>query len=231
MPSSQSPVRPLHVVITDTRSLWREALRAVIERLDSDITVEEVPVPDELAQRVAENGDIGVVVISLDTRSEKDMRQLERVHRQTPDIPIAVIADLLDVDSVLAVMQRGAKAFIPTTVDSRIMIEALRLVAAGGIYVPDLMVEVMTSHSAGRIAVDRARGRLGLMLTELSPRQRQVLKLIGRGKPNKLIAHELEISENTVKAHLRQIMKRLHVTNRTEAALMALGQDLDDFGD
>jgi DNA-binding NarL/FixJ family response regulator len=94
-----------------------------------------------------------------------------------------------------------------------------------------MMVEVMTSHGASRIAVDRARGRLGLMLTELSPRQRQVLELIGRGKPNKLIAHELEISENTVKAHLRQIMKRLHVTNRTEAALMALGQDLDDFGD
>ncbi len=47
MPSSQSPVRPLHVVITETRSLWREALRVVIERLDPDITVEEVPVPDE----------------------------------------------------------------------------------------------------------------------------------------------------------------------------------------
>ena len=171
-----------------------------------------------------------MVVISLDTGAEEDLRQLERLHRQTPGVPIAVIADLRDVDGVLAVMRRGAKAFIPTTVDCRIMIEALRLVAAGSIYVPDLMVEVLTSHSASRAAVDRARGRLGLMLTELSPRQRQVLELIGRRKPNKLIAHQLEISENTVKAHLRQIMKRLHVTNRTEAALIVLGQDPDDSG-
>ncbi len=224
MPVADNYARPLHILVADARSLWREALKVAIEQLDPEITVEEVSDLAGLEARIADNGDIGLVVISLDPGLEEDLRRLEALRRQASGVPIAVVADLRDVDDILAVMRRGARAFIPTILDSRIMVEALRLVAAGGIYLPDLIVELLTSNTAARAAVDRARERFGALLSELSPRQRQVLELIGRGRPNKLIAHELGISENTVKAHLRQIMKRLGVTNRTEAALIALGR-------
>lgn len=224
MSVAEDHARPLHVLVADARSLWREALKVTIEQLDPEITVEEVADLAGLEDRVADNGDIGLVVISLDPDLEDDLRRLETLRRRSPGVPVAVVADLRGVDDILAVMQRGARAFIPTTLDSRIMVEALRLVAAGGIYVPDLIIELMTSNAAAQTSVDRSRKHVGVMLSELSPRQRQVLELIGMGRPNKLIAHELGISENTVKAHLRQIMKRLGVTNRTEAALIALGR-------
>lgn len=202
-----------------------------IEQLDPKITVEEVADLAGLEARVAGNDNIGLVVISLDPDLEDDLSRLESLCRQAPGVPIAVVADMRDVDDILAVMQRGARAFIPTTLDSRIMVEALRLVAAGGLFVPDLIIEVLTSNTAAQATIGRSRERVGALLSELGPRQRQVLDLIGKGRPNKLIAHELGISENTVKAHLRQIMKRLAVTNRTEAALIALGRNPGGRGD
>ncbi len=225
MPVADNPARPLRILVADARSLWREALRGAIERLDPDITVEEVAEPADLEARIADNGHIGLVVVSLNPESEEDLRRLEALCGQAPGVSIAVVADLRGVDDILAVMLRGARAFIPTVLDSRIMVEALRLVAAGGLFLPDLIVEMLTSNAAALATVDRARERLGALMSELSPRQRQVLESVGRGRPNKLIAHELGISENTVKAHLRQIMKRLGVTNRTEAALIALGHE------
>ncbi len=224
MPVADNQARPLRILVADASFLWREALKVAIERLDPEITVEDVADLAGLEARIAGNGDIGLLVISLNPELDDDLRRLEALRRQAPGVPIAVVADLRGVDDILAVMRRGARAFIPTILDSRIMVEALRLVAAGGIFLPDLIGEMLTSNSAARAAVDRTRERVGALLSELSPRQRQVLDLIGRGRPNKLIAHELGISENTVKAHLRQIMKRLGVTNRTEAALIALGR-------
>lgn len=225
MPAADPSDLPLRVLIADPRPLWREALRATVERLEPTIVVEEIADQSKVVARVAAENGVGLLLISLDPRKDSDLRQLDLLARHAPHVPVVVVADLLDVDGVFAVLHRGARGYIPTTLDSRIMVEALRLVAAGGTYIPDLLVELLTSHTVSRVAVDRARSRIGMLLAELSPRQRQVLELLGRGKPNKLIAHELSISENTVKAHLRQIMKRLGVHNRTEAVLISLGRD------
>ena len=110
------------------------------------------------------------------------------------------------------------------------MVEALRLVAAGGTYVPESVLALVPQSVDMGGALGQDPDRLGRVYRSCTPRQRQVVNLLCRGKSNKLIARELQISENTVKAHLRQIMKRLQATNRTEVALIASGLNADLAG-
>ena len=91
---------------------------------------------------------------------------------------------------------------------------ALERVRAGGDYVPLALTEVRSAPPSGRTQSSPWR--------ELTRRQRDVLTLIAEGKSNKLIADALKMSESTVKAHVKQIIKRLNVVNRTQAALLAI---------
>ncbi|MGE5069112.1 MAG: LuxR C-terminal-related transcriptional regulator, partial [Bacillota bacterium] len=106
----------------------------------------------------------------------------------------------------------GAMGFIPKTANTRVLLEALQLVLAGGIYVP-----AETAQGPGNL---RARAtitqpeQLGLTL-----RQADVLKLLVQGKPNKLICRDLKLSEGTVKVHVSAILRALNVRNRTQVVI------------
>ncbi len=110
-------------------------------------------------------------------------------------------------------MQCGARGYIPTATTSvAIAVEVVRLVRAGGTFVPPTSLQMM-QHSP-----------LGPELTleePLTPRQLAVLEHLAQGKPNKVIAYELGMSESTVKVHVRTILKKVQATNRTEAAFRA----------
>jgi DNA-binding NarL/FixJ family response regulator len=99
------------------------------------------------------------------------------------------------------------------------MMGALDLVLAGGIYVPSSLIDALPA----RPTVSPGAASFADASNELTRRQRDVLGLISQGKSNKLIADALTMSESTVKAHVKQIIKRLRVANRTQAALLATG--------
>src|SRR5207302_8024447 len=96
---------------------------------------------------------------------------------------------------------------------------ALDLVMAGGVYVPSSLIE----PTQGRATTENSTRAAREPWSELTRRQRDVLGLISHGKSNRLIADALSMSESTVKAHVKQIIKRLRVANRTQAALLANG--------
>jgi DNA-binding NarL/FixJ family response regulator len=117
------------------------------------------------------------------------------------------------------ILNAGARGFLPTSLSLKVLVGALDLVLAGGVYVPSSLLEsAPQSHG-----VWEADDRPVEPWSELTRRQRDVLGLISQGKSNKLIADALSMSESTVKAHVKQIIKRLHVSNRTQAALLATG--------
>lgn len=222
MPESQTT---LNIVIADKRVLWREALAHTIAGMSWGIRIKQHDGVAGVAERVQREGVDGthLVVLSIDPREPEDLAHLERTCGLLANTPVAVISDVETTDDIIAVLERGARAYIPSALEARIMIEALRLVSVGGTYIPESVLQLLATLDKTREAVDDARDRLDALVAECTPRQRQVLDLLCQGKANKLIAHQLEISENTVKAHLRQIMKRLRVSNRTEAVLLVSG--------
>jgi DNA-binding NarL/FixJ family response regulator len=111
------------------------------------------------------------------------------------------------------ILRSGARGFLPTSLGLKVLMGALERMRAGGTYVPLLLTEPVTPGTADWAQETPWR--------ELTRRQRDVLALISEGKSNKLIADALTMTESTVKAHVKQIIKRLHVANRTQAALIA----------
>lgn len=129
------------------------------------------------------------------------------------DAPIIVISDTEDGEQIAAALEKGARGYIPTSVTLGVAVRAVRLVEAGGTFVP--ASTVLTSLRGAD-----HRPHNGLTFNGLfTHRQSAVLAGLRQGKANKLIAHELGMSEGTVKVHIREIMKKLNARNRTEVVL------------
>lgn len=127
---------------------------------------------------------------------------------------VIVVSGLDDVDFIHRLVHAGIAGFIPKCYEGQKLVNALRFILDGGTYIPTEALFPPQRQSPG------AEGG-ALPVAELTPRQRDVLSLVGQGLPNKEIARHLVLSEATVKAHLNTIYRTLGVNNRTEAALAA----------
>jgi len=148
----------------------------------------------------------------------------ELVRLRMPDVPVIVFSDRDDVDDILKALACGVRGYIPTAVEVVVASAALRLVNAGGTFIPAHALRSAPA-ATGNGAEGERRGFPDKL--DLTPRELSVIDLLREGKPNKLIAIELKMQESTVKVHVRNIMKKLHVANRTHAASVAnrlLGQ-------
>jgi DNA-binding NarL/FixJ family response regulator len=134
--------------------------------------------------------------------------------------PVIILSDLDTPESAFEALESGARGYVPTASTTlELAVEIIRLVKAGGTFVPP------SSLSLARI--NRQAVTTGVITTEqFTPRQTAVLGRLKEGKANKAIAHELEMSESTVKVHLRNIMRKMKATNRTEVACLALAPRL-----
>jgi len=113
---------------------------------------------------------------------------------------------------ILKALECGAKGFIPTSVGLRVAAEAIAMTLAGGVFVPASSVMAM------RNVIDAGGPATRPMAGLFTARQMAVVEALRRGRANKIIAHELQLRESTVKVHIRNIMKKLNATNRTEVA-------------
>jgi len=128
--------------------------------------------------------------------------------------PVIVLCDADGIESVLAAFEIGARGYIPTASTTlKLAVEIMHLVKAGGTFVPP------SSLSARRVSFQRTSR--GATTTQFTERQLAVLSRLKQGKTNKIIAHELKMSESTVKVHIRKIMQKLNATNRTEVVCRA----------
>lgn len=131
-----------------------------------------------------------------------------------------VISDHTDADEAVVATQSGCRAFIQTSTDPSLVLQILSFVLGGGTYFPQMdFLHTPTADIQYRLQ-QRSTADAPLHLTR---RQLEVLECLRHGRSNKLIGRDLDMRESTVKVHVRQIMRKLGVTNRTQAALLAGG--------
>jgi DNA-binding NarL/FixJ family response regulator len=146
---------------------------------------------------------------------------LRELIRQNPDVPVVVFADDDAPENVISAFRVGARGYIPTLMQPDLVLQALTFIIAGGSFFPPEVLLNMQPESARRSTGLAERGDpVDGVVAALTNRQMEVLALLRRGASNKLIARELRMCESTVKVHVRQIMQKLGVANRTQAALM-----------
>ncbi|TPJ73360.1 response regulator transcription factor [Mesorhizobium sp. B2-5-13] len=202
------------VLIVDKRALERECLaRGLIEH-NPTLRVSAVGSLDEI-QHIAGKEDPSAVLVILGARkvSEQSVRaELTDFIAEIGTVPVIVVVDSDDPGEVLAALECGARGYIPTSVKVKVAAEAIGLARAGGIFVPASCVlalrEIIHSTANG------ARPLAGMFTI----REAAVVEALRKGKANKIIAYELNLCESTVKVHIRNIMKKLKATNRTEVA-------------
>ncbi len=202
----------MKILVVDAHPLIQEALRHVLTALDPAVELIQAREASEAHAALSREPDTDLILLDLALPGCDGFALLAAVRREWPGMPVLVISATHDRETVEQALDLGAMGFIPKTANTRVLLGALQLMLAGGIYVP-----TETAPGPGglrpRATVTRPE-QLGLTL-----RQADVLKLLVQGKPNKLICRDLKLSEGTVKVHVSAILRALNVRNRTQVVI------------
>jgi DNA-binding NarL/FixJ family response regulator len=203
----------LRFLIIDDHPLFREALQSALQLAYPDAeTVEARLIEDALA--VLEKGQsFDLALLDLSMPGVQGFEGLLTVRTRYPRLPVVVVSGHEDPRIVSETLSYGAAGFIPKSARKDDLAKAIREVMEGEVYVP--------SDFAGEQAdPDRDdRAELVRRLATLTPQQMRVLGMLRQGLLNKQIAFELQVGETTVKAHVSEILRKLHVYSRTQAVI------------
>jgi DNA-binding NarL/FixJ family response regulator len=199
----------MRVLVADDHPLYREAVARQLTRLLPDASVEEAASMDAaLAAAQASRPDLFVFDYYMPGMSSQAIAQLVE---SFANVPILVLSGGASPAEVQAVLQAGARGFLPKTATPEQFNHTIHLMLAGGTSVPAEMLLPASGASDGAPA----------WLAALTPRESDVLRAAARGLSNKEIARELDLAEVTIKLHLSAIFRKMGVRSRTEAAMMA----------
>jgi DNA-binding NarL/FixJ family response regulator len=202
------------VVLVHQRALDRECIARSLQAYDPTL---EIAAVGHLNEAIALPGPSlpEAILWILGGRSATDQQvrtELQDCKLQLDSVPVIVVADSDEPGDVVAAIDAGADGYVSTNEGVNVLAKAIALAIAGGMFVPTSCI----MRLKGVIGTTQASGStLSGMFTG---RQTQVANALKQGKPNKIIAYELNMCEATVKVHVRNIMKKLKATNRTEVA-------------
>lgn len=169
---------------------------------------------DDCLQQLQAQPDMDLLLLDLNMPGMQGPASVQEVIRAHPQLPVVILSAAEDQEEVKTLLNSGVSGYIPKSSSPQVMLSAIQLILAGGIYVPPQLLRRDTLKPFP----DRPGRMPDPAFTE---RQLNVLRLLAEGKPNKQICRELGLGEGTVKTHLAAIFRTLDVCNRTEASYAA----------
>jgi DNA-binding NarL/FixJ family response regulator len=218
----------IKILVCDQEPLVREALTRLVAELGEPAQVLESESLEAARGLAGAHPDLALVILDLALPDANGVDAIQRL-QQANAAPILVLSAKDDPATARASLDAGARGFISKRSPTRVLLEALRLVLVGGMYVPPQALQAaVDAASTPRADAEGPATPRSLHQLGLTPRQRDVLTLLMQGKPNKSICRELALAEGTVKTHTAAIYRALGVTNRTQAvyAMSRLGVEL-----
>jgi len=209
----------MKTLIVDDHALIRDALQGVLKKIKRGVIVREASDSRQAMEIVANEPDIGLVLLDINLPDRDGFLTLAELRERYPAIAVVVLSAIQERDKVVKALDLGAVGYIPKSARREVMMQALKLVLAGGLYIPP---EVLARDQLSRPAsLPKSDDRPIVSPPELglSERQLEVLALLMQGKNNKVICRALNLAEPTVKNHVTAILRALKVSNRTEAVI------------
>ncbi|MEO1091457.1 MAG: response regulator transcription factor [Pseudomonadota bacterium] len=206
------------VLIGDDHPLFREALRVALGdacqgEQNSIVEAQDI---DGIKSLAAANSDLDLILLDLKMPGVVGFSGLVDLRQSYPDVPIVIVSATEERGTIREAITFGAAGFIPKSLGRHEIAAAIQSVLDGEIFVPPhAQIEDEPSDD------ERERLEVAKRMSTLTPQQMRVLSLIAEGKPNKIIAYELDVAETTVKAHITAILRKLKVHSRTQAVLAA----------
>ena len=204
----------ISIAVIDEKTFTRECIATSLQALDDRLHIVSFTACDDYLQHMGSN-DLIIYHLREDLQNWGDnSQQLISFKKLLGIVPVMILSDIECPDTLIDMFENGARAFIPTdntTLEQ--LIEIIGLVKAGGIFVPLSSLSLRRTKAQGVSARRES--------DQFTPAELAVLDRLKLGKANKIIAHELGVSESTVKVHIGRIMKKLKVTNRTQVVSRA----------
>ena len=228
----------MKVLLIDDHPLILQALQSVIQTLGSDTTVVGAGSARAARATLKADADFDLVLLDLHLGDADGFEVLVEFRQNYPALPVVVVSASDRHSDVIKAIDLGAMGFVPKRASNDALFEALNMVMSGGIYIPPMTLGTEpeplrpdgdTVPSVLRVVREHAHESPAAPTTSpladigLTPRQTEVLGLLLKGLPNKLIARELNLSVETVKDHVAAVLRALNVSSRTQAVL-AVGQ-------
>lgn len=206
----------MHVLLIDDHEMFRQGVKYLLTDLHEDIEFTDA---GNCKEALAELGrvEVDLALLDLSMPGSRGLNALREIKNAYPAVPLAVLSGHDEPSMIRDAIEEGASGFVPKASSSEVLVAALKLILAGGVYLPRAALNGATPEQSAGEEPEKAASRSEL----LSERQADVLMKAIQGKPNKVIAREMNIAEGTVKTHLSAAFKALGVHNRTEAVFAA----------
>jgi len=210
----------LTILIADDHDLVREGLKHTLSRLPARTSFAEAGDAGEVREVLSGSPSVDLVMLDLHMPGANGLELLTSICNEHPDIPVVILSAVEEPHVMQRTIDRGAVGFIPKSAANEVLVSAIQLVLAGGVYIP---TGILNKQPGATEPIPGTVDSLQVPL-QLTDRQMDVLHLLSNGESNKAIARKLGLSEHTVKIHISAIFKTLGVNNRTAAALAYRGR-------
>jgi len=210
----------MRIILADDHVMIRDGLRPFVEKLDREVQVLDAGSLSDVLSLLADGQPVDLVILDLKMPGMNGLQGLTTVKQARPGMRCAILSAVADREHVLEAIRLGADGFIPKSLSGAAMVSALHLILSGERFIPAMLLDG-GSRPANSV-VDRLPEEL---IARLTPRERDILRLLREGLPNKVIAGRLDVSEVTVKSHLGNVFRKLQVQNRLQAMRMLVDSE------
>jgi DNA-binding NarL/FixJ family response regulator len=205
--------------VVEDHALVREGMVLTLRRLDRRVDVLEASTAAEAFALIERHGDLDLILLDLLLPDANGLSLLHTVRGQSPMLPVIVVSALDDAGTIKRSIQAGANGFVPKSSPSDVLLDAVRAVLAGGLFVPEGS-DAVGARGAETGAPGEAKD------LDLTIAQRRVFNLLVMGLSNREIGQSLGLTEGTVKIHVSKILRVLGVTSRSQAVIVAARRGL-----
>ena len=217
-------MNPIKVLVVDDHTLFRRGIAAVLANEESLEVVGEAADGLEAIEKAKEFTP-DVILMDLNMPRCSGLEAIQALQAEMPQVNILVLTVSEMEADLFAAVKFGATGYLLKKAEPEELVHAIISIAQGGVIVSPLMATKLLTEFK-ELAVGAEREPIEKVDADLSPREGEVLQLVAQGATNKEIADSLFISENTVKTHLKNIMEKLHLANRSQAAAYAIKRGL-----
>ncbi|WP_373324902.1 response regulator [Methylobacterium organophilum] len=212
----------VELLVVDDHPLFRDALSSAIHLAFPGARLHEADGIRSACEILAATPGIDLTLLDLTMQGVNGFDGLVTIRTRFPRVPILIVSGLEDPRIMHEAIHHGAAGFVPKAVDKATLTRAISEVLNGALFMPpDLGAPLAPPPGRGR------KSPLAERIARLTPQQLRVLMMIRQGKLNKQIAHELQVGDSTVKAHVSEILRKLEVISRTQIVIETAYLDFD----
>jgi two-component system nitrate/nitrite response regulator NarL len=212
--------QPIRVLIVDDHTLFRSGIKALLQRQEDFEVVGEAGDGLEGLKR-AKSLQPDVVLLDLHMPGIGGREAVKLLAEEVPECNVLLLTVSEDAEDLIETIRAGARGYLLKNIETDFLLNAIRSAARGE--------SVVSTQMTGKLMMGVRMGKEGAQEDDkekLSPREKEIIALLAKGVSNKEMAHTLNVAESTVKIHVQNILKKLHLTSRVQAAVYAVEKGL-----